>query len=73
MKHFVSFLAVLSLLVPINAFAQSSNTSFIGMWSDPPDTPEGLFCFFNCSNYGLEVLGRALVIFRGLDLEMSNS
>ncbi|MDA1373057.1 MAG: hypothetical protein O2971_20220 [Proteobacteria bacterium] len=30
------------------------------MWSDPPDTPEGLFCFFNCTDYALEVLGRLL-------------
>lgn len=60
MKHFVMFFAVLSLLVPINVLAQSSNGGFSGMWSDPPDTPEGLFCFFNCSDYGLEMLGRLL-------------
>ena len=60
MKHFVRYLAVLSLLVPINVLAQSTNTNFSGMWSDPPDTPEGLFCFFNCSDYGLEELGRLL-------------
>lgn len=59
-KLFAIFLAISSLLIPINASAQSADASFSGMWSDPPDTPEGLFCFFNCSDYGLEVLGGLL-------------
>ncbi|MCH7672244.1 MAG: hypothetical protein IIC59_08540 [Proteobacteria bacterium] len=58
------FLAIsvylLTLLLPINTQAQSAAAKFAGMWSDPPDTPEGLFCFFSCSDYALEVLGRLL-------------
>lgn len=59
-KPLALVLVISSLLIPINASAQSADARFSGMWSDPPDTPEGLFCFFNCSDYGLEVLGRLL-------------
>ncbi len=43
------------ILMTWNVQAQSSAAGLSGMWSGPPDTPEGLFCFFSCSDYALEV------------------
>lgn len=51
---------LMTLLLSGNAQAQSAATGFSGMWSDPPDTPEGLFCFFSCSDYALEILAGLL-------------
>ena len=51
---------VSGLLIPLNTQAQQAAAGFSGMWSDPPDTLEGVFCFFNCSDYALDVLKRLL-------------
>lgn len=60
-KFPAAFFFSLSLLVfSTAAQSQSDASQFAGMWSDPPDTPEGLFCFFNCTDYGLIVLGQLL-------------
>jgi len=59
-KLSAAFSSALLLLISINAQAQPAASGFAGMWSDPPDTPEGLFCFFNCTDYGLAALGRLL-------------
>lgn len=57
-----SALIGLVLLVCMSAPArgQSPASRFVGMWSDPPTTPEGLFCFFACTDTGLARLNALL-------------
>ena len=59
-KFLLASILVLAFLMPFHAQTQPAATGFSGMWSDPPDTPEGLFCFFNCTDYALEILGQLL-------------
>jgi hypothetical protein len=40
--------------------AQSPASRLEGMWSDPPTTPEGLFCFFACTDAGIGRLNALL-------------
>jgi len=55
-------LLVLMLLTctPAAADAQAPSSRLEGMWSDPPTTPEGLFCFFACTDAGLARLNGLL-------------
>lgn len=56
-----SGLLVLVLLTCIpSAQAQSPSSRLEGMWSDPPTTPEGLFCFFACTDAGIARLNALL-------------
>ncbi len=42
--------------IPVSVAAQSTHPNFDGMWSDPPSTAVGQFCFFNCSQAGIDYL-----------------
>lgn len=57
-----SGLLVLILLasLPASARGQAPASGLEGMWSDPPVTPEGLFCFFACTDTGLARLNALL-------------
>jgi hypothetical protein len=57
-----SRLSVITLLacVAMSAEAQSSRSKLEGMWSDPPDTAVGTFCFFACTDTGIERLNKLL-------------
>ena len=39
--------------LPVPGRAQTPAAGLEGMWSDPPVTPEGLFCFVACTDTGL--------------------
>ena len=62
LRRGASGLLVLILLtgVPASAHAQSAASRLEGMWSDPPVTPEGLFCFFACTDPGIARLNALL-------------
>lgn len=49
-----------ALLVLILLQSQSSRPSLEGMWSDPPSTAVGQFCYFSCSDAGIEQLNALL-------------
>ncbi len=53
-------LVVLLACVVAPAQAQSRTSPLEGMWSDPPTTPEGLFCFFACTDTGIARLNALL-------------
>jgi len=58
-KHIGVF--VLSLLwITALVEAQSSHSKLEGMWSDPPATAVGNFCFFSCTDVGIERLNKLL-------------
>jgi hypothetical protein len=46
--------------LPFLASAQQPSADLAGMWSDPPATPEDAFCFFSCTDAGLEYLAKLL-------------
>ena len=46
--------------VPSPTSAQSSRPSLEGMWSDPPSTAVGQFCFFACTDAGIDRLNALL-------------
>ena len=50
---------ILALSGP-NVQAQVGSPDLSGMWSDPPVTPEGLFCFAWCTDAGLDYLSALL-------------
>jgi hypothetical protein len=60
--HRAAGLLILSLLIwtPTPAEAQSKRPNFEGMWSDPPSTAVGQFCFFACSDAGIDQLNALL-------------
>ncbi len=51
---------LLITLVPTLTAAQSSRSKLEGMWSDPPATTVGAFCFFLCTDAGIERLNALL-------------
>src|SRR5690348_5238352 len=51
---------ILITFVTTSVFAQSSASKLEGMWSDPPATPVGSFCFFLCTDPGIERLNTLL-------------
>jgi hypothetical protein len=51
---------VLLCLLTATANAQSSRAKLEGMWSDPPATAVGTFCFFSCTDVGLDRLNKLL-------------
>ncbi|MGH6692737.1 MAG: hypothetical protein ACREF4_18870 [Gammaproteobacteria bacterium] len=57
-------LAMLGLVLlaglPVPGRAQAPAARVEGMWSDPPVTPDGLFCFFACTDPGLARLNALL-------------
>lgn len=53
-------LLILLIGLPTSAHAQSPASRLEGMWSDPPTTAEGLFCFFACTDAGLARLNALL-------------
>jgi len=61
-RRWRSGLLVLILLTctPAGVDAQSPASRLEGMWSDPPTTPEGLFCFFACTDTGMARLNGLL-------------
>jgi len=46
--------------IPATAAAQPSRPNLEGMWSDPPSTAVGTFCFFACTDAGIERLNALL-------------
>lgn len=58
--RFVLIGLVLLACMPAPARGQSPASRLVGMWSDPPVTPEGLFCFFACTDAGLARLNALL-------------
>ena len=48
------------LLCAATLYAQEPQSKLEGMWSDPPTTPEDIFCFFTCTDVGLEYLAGLL-------------
>jgi len=60
MRRSAALLLVLLACLASSARAQSPAPGLEGMWSDPPTTPEGLFCFFACTDPGLARLNRLL-------------
>jgi hypothetical protein len=42
------------------AYAQPPAAKLEGMWSDPPSTAVGTFCFFSCTDVGLDRLNKLL-------------
>jgi hypothetical protein len=50
--------ALLALIIP--AQSQSPAAKLEGMWSDPPATAVGSFCFFSCTDFGVERLNKLL-------------
>ena len=53
------FVAVVTAIA-VAAEAQSPASKLEGMWSDPPSTATGMFCFFSCTDVGLDRLNRLL-------------
>src|SRR5262245_1572214 len=51
---------ILLTSIPSSAEAQSSRSNLEGMWSDPPATPVGSFCFFSCTDTGINHLNALL-------------
>ena len=51
---------VLLAVLPASAAAQPSPSALEGMWSDPPATAEGMFCFFACTDTGIARLNALL-------------
>lgn len=51
---------VLLAFFPVAGRAQPPAGRLEGMWSDPPVTPDGLFCFFACTDPGLARLDALL-------------
>src|SRR5215470_5809023 len=51
---------VLLGLLTATAYGQSSQAKVEGMWSDPPATAVGTFCFFSCTDVGLDRLNKLL-------------
>src|SRR5438552_3901705 len=51
---------ILITLIPTSLIAQSSGAKLEGMWSDPPATTAGSFCFFLCTDVGIERLNALL-------------
>src|SRR5215813_15377297 len=51
---------VLLGLFTATANAQSPRAKLEGMWSDPPATAVGTFCFFSCSDPGIDRLNKLL-------------
>jgi hypothetical protein len=53
-------LASIVAALPLAVAAQQPGAELAGMWSDPPATPEDAFCFFSCTDVGLEHLEKLL-------------
>src|SRR5687768_14503046 len=53
-------LTLLLLLCVLQAQAQTGAGNLRGMWSDPPHTVEGDFCFAWCTDAGMEYLNKLL-------------
>src|SRR5262249_53218373 len=53
-------LIVASIAIALSAEAQSPRSKLEGMWSDPPATAVGNFCFFSCTDSGMERLNHLL-------------
>src|SRR5215471_1857347 len=51
---------VLLGLLTATANAQSSRAKLEGMWSDAPATAAGTFCFFSCTDFGMDRLNKLL-------------
>jgi len=54
------FLALVLLAWMTPARSQSGFAKLEGMWSDPPSTVVGSFCFFSCTDTGIEQLNKLL-------------
>src|SRR5262245_38251505 len=56
----MSLMVALWAVIALSAEAQSPRTNLEGMWSDPPATVIGNFCFFSCTDIGIERLNKLL-------------
>ena len=54
----MSLIIAASALMALSAAAQTSHSNLEGMWSDPPATVVGNFCFFSCTDMGIERLNK---------------
>ena len=59
-RQFVLLALVLLAWSAVPAEGQSSRSKLEGMWSDPPATAVGTFCFFYCTDAGIERLNKLL-------------
>jgi hypothetical protein len=53
-------LLMLLTCLAASAEAQVSRSKLEGMWSDPPATAVGVFCFFSCTDLGIDRLNKLL-------------
>jgi hypothetical protein len=61
MKNRFSLLLLTVLTcMAMSAAAQTSRSKLEGMWSDPPATAVGTFCFFACTDIGIDRLNKLL-------------
>src|SRR5215510_4196018 len=60
MKREAALLAFMLWAATLPALAQSAAGKLEGMWSDPPATAEGTFCFFACTDLGIDRLNKLL-------------
>jgi hypothetical protein len=60
LKRQSNLILVLLGLLAATAKGQSTRTKLEGMWSDPPATAVGTFCFFSCTDVGLDRLNKLL-------------
>src|SRR6185295_1517017 len=54
----LGIMMLLAWITPVQS--QSTAAKLEGMWSDPPATAEGTFCFFSCTNIRMERLNKLL-------------
>ena len=55
-----SWLFLFLSLVTVPTRGQSARPNLEGMWSDPPATAAGMFCYFSCTDAGLARLNKLL-------------
>jgi hypothetical protein len=59
-KRRSTLLLVILLAWITQAQPQSQTAKLEGMWSDPPSTATGTFCFFSCTDVGMDRLNKLL-------------
>ena len=60
MKRRLILFSVILQACAITVQSQSAVSKLEGMWSDPPATALGAFCFFACSDVGMDRLNKLL-------------
>ena len=59
-KHPFTLWTILLLACAVPARSQSPASKLESMWSDPPSTTLGAFCYFSCTDLGIERLNKLL-------------